>query len=89
MPADPTPSADDLRNAFDAPEPLTLGPVAADLGCAAELAAVARLAARTGAARQREAAAHGGPRAVAAWLADVYEPEPEYAGGRAGTPVAR
>jgi glutamate---cysteine ligase / carboxylate-amine ligase len=48
-----------------------LAPVAADLGCAAELATVERLAARNGAARQREA---GGPRAAAEWLADVYEP---------------
>ncbi len=49
-----------------------LAPVAAELGCAAELAAVERLAACGGAARQREVAADGGPRAVAAWLADVY-----------------
>jgi carboxylate-amine ligase len=49
-----------------------LAPVAAELGCAAELAAVERLSACGGAARQREVAADGGPRAVAAWLADVY-----------------
>ena len=54
-----------------------LAPVAARLGCAAELATVDRLAARGGASRQREVAAEGGPRAVAAWLADVYEPETE------------
>ena len=52
-----------------------LAPVAAGLGCAAELATVERLAARGGAARQREVAADGGPRAVAAWLADVYGPD--------------
>jgi glutamate---cysteine ligase / carboxylate-amine ligase len=51
-----------------------LAPVAADLGCAAELATVERLAARNGAVGQREIAASGGPRAVAAWLADVYDP---------------
>jgi len=49
-------------------------PVAADLGCAAELGDVARLAERNGAARQRAIAAEGGVRAVAAWLADVYVP---------------
>ena len=65
-----------------------LGPVAAELGCAAELASAARLAARNGAARQREAAAAGGTRAVAAWLADVYAPDAEYAAARAGRPVA-
>jgi carboxylate-amine ligase len=51
-----------------------LAPVAARLGCAAELATVERLGERNGAARQREAAADGGPLAAAAWLADVYEP---------------
>jgi len=51
-----------------------VGPVAADLGCAAELGDVARLAERNGAARQRAIAAEGGVRAVAAWLADVYVP---------------
>ena len=60
-----------------------LAPVAAGLGCAAELATVERLAARSGAARQREVAAEGGPRAVAAWLADVYEPEGRAASRRA------
>jgi carboxylate-amine ligase len=65
-----------------------LAPVAADLGCGAELAAVERLAARNGAVRQREVAAQGGPRAVAEWLADVYAPEPEYASARPGTPLA-
>jgi carboxylate-amine ligase len=49
-----------------------LAPVAAELGCAAELAQVERLAACGGAARQREVAANGGVQAVAAWLADVY-----------------
>jgi len=48
-----------------------LAPVAADLGCAAELATVERLAADGGAARQRAA---GGPHEAAAWLADAYEP---------------
>ena len=65
-----------------------LAPVASSLGCAAELATVERLAARGGAARQREVAAAGGLRAVAEWLADVYAPEPDYAGARSGTPVA-
>ena len=51
-----------------------LAPVASGLGCATELATVERLAARGGAARQREAAEQGGPRAVAEWLADVYVP---------------
>ena len=49
-----------------------LTPVAAGLGCAEELAGVDRLGARNGAVRQRDVAANGGPRAVAAWLADVY-----------------
>ncbi len=53
-----------------------LAPAAAELGCAAELATVERLAADPGAARQREVAEHGGPRAVAEWLADVYAPRP-------------
>jgi carboxylate-amine ligase len=46
-----------------------LAPVAAELGCAAELATVERLAANGGAARQRAA---GGPHEATAWLADVY-----------------
>jgi glutamate---cysteine ligase / carboxylate-amine ligase len=65
-----------------------LAPVAAGLGCAAELAAVERLAARNGAVRQREIASDGGPRAVTAWLADVYAPDAEYAAAAPGTPVA-
>jgi carboxylate-amine ligase len=65
-----------------------LAPVAAALGCAEELAAVERLAARNGAVRQREIAADGGPRAVTAWLADVYAPDAEYVAARPGTPVA-
>lgn len=56
-----------------------LAPVAERLGCAAELASVARLAARNGAVRQREAAADGGVRAVATWLADAYVPSADYA----------
>jgi carboxylate-amine ligase len=48
-----------------------LAPLAADLGCAAELATVERLAGSGGAARQRAA---GGPHEATAWLADVYEP---------------
>jgi carboxylate-amine ligase len=64
-----------------------LAPVAADLGCAAELATVEALAASNGAARQREAAAGGGPRAAAAWLAGVYEPRGlDYASASPGTP---
>jgi carboxylate-amine ligase len=65
-----------------------LAPVAAGLGCAAELAAVERLAARNGAVRQRAIAADGGPRAVTAWLAGVYAPGAEYAAAAPGTPVA-
>jgi carboxylate-amine ligase len=49
-----------------------LAPVAAELGCAAELATVAALGERNGAARQREVAAGGGLRAVAEWLAEAY-----------------
>jgi carboxylate-amine ligase len=49
-----------------------LAPVAGELGCAAELAAVERLARCNGAIRQREVAANGGVRAVAGWLADAY-----------------
>jgi carboxylate-amine ligase len=52
-----------------------LAPVAAELGCAAELATVAALGERNGAIRQREVAADGGLRAVAAWLADAYVSE--------------
>jgi carboxylate-amine ligase len=66
-----------------------LGPVAARLGCAADLADVERLAAANGAERQREAALDGGVRAVAAWLADAYVPAPDYAAGLAGKEVAR
>jgi carboxylate-amine ligase len=62
-----------------------LAPVASELGCARELAATARLAADGGAARQRAVAAHGGPRAVAEWLANAYAPEPEYVSAGAGT----
>jgi carboxylate-amine ligase len=66
-----------------------LAAVAASLGCADELATVERLAAHGGAVRQREvAAAGGGVRAVAGWLADVYAPEPDYAAAPSGTPVA-
>ncbi len=62
---------------------------AASLGCADELATVERLAAHGGAARQREvAAAGGGVRAVAEWLADVYAPEPDYVAAPSGRPVA-
>ena len=62
-----------------------LGPVAQQIGCAAELADVERLAARGGAVRQREAAAAGGGvRAAAEWLADAYVPSPEYAGNAPG-----
>jgi carboxylate-amine ligase len=51
-----------------------LAPVAARLGCAGELAEAHRLAARNGADRQREAAARGGVREVAAMLAATYVP---------------
>jgi glutamate---cysteine ligase / carboxylate-amine ligase len=64
-----------------------LAPVAAGLGCAAELATVERLAACNGAARQREVAGDGGPRAVAGWLADVYAPDAEYVRATAGRPI--
>jgi glutamate---cysteine ligase / carboxylate-amine ligase len=56
-----------------------LAPVAEQLGCAAELAGVERLAARGGAVRQREVAAAGDVRAVVAWLADAYVPSADYA----------
>jgi len=46
-----------------------LEPTAAGLGCSAELAAAGRLAERSGAERQREAARDGGVKAVARWLA--------------------
>jgi carboxylate-amine ligase len=49
-----------------------LAPVAARLGCASELATVAALGDRNGAAKQREIAAAGDLRAVAGWLADAY-----------------
>jgi carboxylate-amine ligase len=63
-----------------------LAPVADQLGCGAELATVERLAARNGAVRQREvAAAGGGVRAVAAWLADTYVPSTDYAMTAPGT----
>jgi carboxylate-amine ligase len=63
-----------------------LGPVADQLGCAAELAGVERLAARNGAVRQREAAAAGGGvRAATAWLADMYVPSADYALAVPGT----
>jgi glutamate---cysteine ligase / carboxylate-amine ligase len=63
-----------------------LAPVAERLGCAAELAAVERLAARNGAVRQREVAAEGGGvRAVTAWLADAYVPSADYAMAAPGT----
>jgi len=58
-----------------------LAPVATELGYAAELASSERLGARNGAVRQREVAANGGARAVAAWLADAYVPS-------ASTPAA-
>jgi len=61
-----------------------LAPVAARLGCAAELAGVQRLAAANGATRQRAVAAEGGVRAVAAWLADTYVPAADYAAAPAG-----
>jgi carboxylate-amine ligase len=62
-----------------------LEPVAARLGSAAELAAVAPLGARNGAVRQRELAAEGGPRAIAAWLADAYVPSADYVLAGAGS----
>jgi carboxylate-amine ligase len=61
-----------------------LEPVAARLGCVAELAAVERLAAENGAVRQRAVAAEGGVHAVAAWLADAYVPAADYVGAPAG-----
>ncbi len=47
-----------------------LEPQARDLGCAAELGGARALLEHNGAQRQREVGADGGPRAVAAWLAD-------------------
>ena len=61
-----------------------LAPVAGRLGSAAELAAVAPLAARNGAVRQRELAAEGGTRAIVTWLADVYVPGADYTVAPAG-----
>ena len=49
-----------------------LEPVAARLGCAAELGGARRLAEENGATRQRAVAEKDGVRAVAAWLADRY-----------------
>ncbi len=66
-----------------------LAPVAAQLGCAAELTTAGALAERGGAARQRALVEAGGPRAVAAWLADVYVPGAEYASAAAGRPIVR
>ena len=66
-----------------------LAPVARELGCAAELATVERLGEHNGAARQREVAEHGGPRAVTEWLADVYAPGADYTDARAGRPAER
>ena len=63
--------------------------VAAQLGCAAELADVERLAAQSGADRQRAAAVEGGVRAVTAWLADAYVPSADYAMASTGTPLLR
>ena len=54
----------------------TCGPVAAELGCGAELAAVAAIAADPGYARQRRIAAEHGLDALPEWLAD------EFAGAR-------
>jgi glutamate---cysteine ligase / carboxylate-amine ligase len=62
-----------------------LEPVAQQLGCAAELATVERLAAHNGAARQRAVAEHGGVRAVAAYLADAYVPSADYEPALPGT----
>ena len=42
------------------------------LGCDAELRAARALVRRNGALLQRAAAEDGGPRAVAAWLAEAY-----------------
>jgi len=49
-----------------------VGPAAEGVGCAAELGAARELVERNGAIRQREAAADGDLRALAAWLADRY-----------------
>jgi glutamate---cysteine ligase / carboxylate-amine ligase len=49
-----------------------LDPVAARLGCAAELQSARALVEVNGALAARRVAAAGGPRAVAAWLADGY-----------------
>jgi carboxylate-amine ligase len=62
-----------------------LAPVADQLGCAAELATVERLAAENGAARQRAVAADGGVLAVAAHLADAYVPSGDYEPALPGT----
>lgn len=52
-----------------------LEPVAARLGCTAELTTVPALAAANGAVRQRAA---GSPHAAAAWLADAFAPSGDY-----------
>jgi carboxylate-amine ligase len=61
-----------------------LEPVAARLGCGAELRDAERLAVANGAARQRAAAASGGLRGLAEWLADAYVPDADYAVAAAG-----
>jgi carboxylate-amine ligase len=53
-----------------------VAPAAARVGCAAELAAARDLVERPRAARAREVAADGGPRALARWLADAFLPPP-------------
>jgi carboxylate-amine ligase len=76
----PVPARDRLDAVLD-----ELGPVAAELGCAAELAAVPALAARNGAVRQRELAAEVGLHGLVGRLADAYVPSGDYALALPGT----
>jgi carboxylate-amine ligase len=52
-----------------------IAPAAAELGCAAELAAAGRLVDANGAARQRAVAAERGLAGLAGWLADRFAPD--------------
>jgi carboxylate-amine ligase len=76
----PVPARDRLDAVLD-----ELGPVAAELGCAAELATVPALAARNGAVRQRELAAELGLHGLVGRLADAYVPSGDYALALRGT----
>jgi carboxylate-amine ligase len=66
---EPQPTRDRIRDLIE-----RVAPAAERLGGAAELAHARTLAARNGAERQRALAARSGPKAVVAWLADVFAP---------------